>query len=150
MGEAIARAFTAGGAAMLARGGPDVVVPVPTTAQRRATRGYNQAALLAEVVASSLARPVVDALTRRYAATSQTSLAPEERRDNVRGAFGLACAPEIEGSDVLLVDDVLTTGATAGEAARTLVRGGARGVSLAVYGRALPRYTRASSGHGRV
>lgn len=152
MGEAITRAVVTGEAAILGRGGPDVVVPVPTTARRRATRGYNQAALLAEVVASSLSRPMVDALTRRRATSSQTSLAPAERRDNVKGAFALASGAgrDLDGGDVLLVDDVLTTGATALEAARTLVGGGVASVSLAVYGRALPRYVQAPSGRGRA
>jgi ComF family protein len=117
-----------------------VLVPVPTTARRLRHRGYNQAELLARRVASVRELPIANALARPGDAGSQTSLSPEERRDNVRGAF----APgrdihRIRAAPVLLVDDVLTTGATACEAAEALVALGAASVTLLAFARALPR-----------
>lgn len=117
------------------------VVPVPTTERRRSARGYNQAALLAKVVSETLRLPLLNALERSSAPASQTTLSPDARRENVRGAFGVISdqATRIRGMDVLLVDDVLTTGATAGEAARSLVSVGARSVRLLTFARALPQ-----------
>jgi predicted amidophosphoribosyltransferase len=112
-----------------------VVVPVPTTSSRLRARGYNQAGLLADRVGARLGLPVGDALERVRGDVSQTALTPEERRSNVRGAF--RCSGPVRGASVLLVDDVLTTGATAGEAATTLVAAGADRVVLVAFARAL-------------
>lgn len=117
-----------------------VVVPVPTTEARLAERGYNQAAEIARTVAASLGLDIVDALDRPGAVGSQTSLAPEARRANVRGAFRCTRrAHEVAARPVLLVDDVLTTGATAGEAAIALTAAGAGPVTLVTFARALAR-----------
>lgn len=118
----------------------DVVVPVPTTGSRRKKRGYNQAEVLAELVASAIGVQMVQALNRRRGEGSQTSLTPAERRANVRGAFvrGPGLGALLRGADVLLVDDVLTTGATGGEAATALAGAGAGTVTLVTYARALP------------
>jgi predicted amidophosphoribosyltransferase len=80
------------------------------------------------------------ALVRISEGRSQTSLTPAERRENVRGVFAPApeTAAQVDGADILLIDDVLTTGATAGEAAATLARMGARSVTLLAFARALP------------
>jgi len=124
-----------------------VVVPVPTTRRRVRARGYNQAALLARSVAEALDLPLVDGLIRVRGGATQVALPPSQRRANVRGAFaarGGEAAPRIEGAHVVLVDDVLTTGATAGAAASELVRGGACEVTLLAYARALPFRTDAS------
>ncbi|MSR21172.1 MAG: ComF family protein [Gemmatimonadetes bacterium] len=120
--------------------GPCVVVPVPTTARRRRTRGYNQAELLAENVAGPLGLPFCRALVRVSEGRSQTALTPTERRENVRGVFAPASPPDprVAGAHVLLVDNVLTTGATASEAASALVDLGARAVTLLAFARALP------------
>ena len=120
--------------------GPCVVVSVPTTARRRRTRGYNQAELLAENVAGPLGLPLCRALVRVSEGRSQTALTPTERRENVRGVFAPASPPDprVAGARVLLVDDVLTTGATASEAASALVDMGARAVTLLAFARALP------------
>jgi predicted amidophosphoribosyltransferase len=116
-----------------------VVVPVPTTAGRLRRRGYNQAELLAHRVAALREAPLLPALVRRGEAPSQTALAPTERRDNVRGAFAPARgAGGVRGADVLLVDDVLTTGATASEAAAALADLEAASVTLLAFARALP------------
>ena len=104
----------------------DVVVPVPLHAQKQRARGYNQAALLAVELGRRLGRPVVgDALTRTRATQTQTRLHAAERRRNVHGAFRVRDSGWIKGRTALLVDDVMTTGATLSEAARTLKRAGA-------------------------
>lgn len=124
-----------------------VVVPVPTTPARIRRRGYNQAGLLAGVVARRLGVPCREALRRSSAPRSQTSLSPRARRENVRGAFAVADGVGLEGADIVLVDDVLTTGATASEAASTLALAGAASVSLVAFARALPR-VEAGAGEG--
>ena len=116
------------------------VVPVPTTRTRRRRRGYNQAAELASVVAEALDLELVPALRRRAGGRTQVSLQPVERNRNVRRAFS-ARDPEgvrVRGRSVLLVDDVLTTGATATAAARALQSAGARGVRLLTFARSVP------------
>jgi ComF family protein len=120
--------------------GPCVVVPVPTTARRKRSRGYNQAELLAANVAGPLGVPLCRALVRVSEGRSQTALTPTERRENVRGVFAPEgpTDPRVVGARVLLVDDVLTTGATASEAASALVAMGARAVTLLAFARALP------------
>jgi predicted amidophosphoribosyltransferase len=128
-----------------------VVVPVPTTPERLRARGYNQAGLLAERVASTHDLPLSEALVRVGASRSQTALTPAERRENVRGDFAPSPGPDAAGvvrdAHVLLVDDVLTTGATASEAASVLADMGARTVTLLTFGRAVtaPRAGRARS-----
>lgn len=134
MGDAIVRA--------LESDVPDraVVVAVPTTRRRERERGYNQAALLADRVAAGLGLPRVAALRRAREGVSQTELAPDARRENVRNAFVADAARSalIAGRHVLLIDDVLTTGATAGAAAVALSEAGARTVTLGAFARALP------------
>lgn len=136
MGERIARIRLPG----RFRPGRAVVVPVPTTRARRRGRGYNQARVVAEALAERRGDEVSGALIRVSGGGSQVSLHPSQRRRNVRGAFtiGEGAGPRIRGRPVLLVDDVLTTGATAGAAARTLAAAGARGVAVVTFARALP------------
>ena len=120
--------------------GRAVVVPVPTTPQRLRTRGYNQAGVLADCYAADRSLGLEELLVRTRAGSSQTSLHPSERRANVAGTFSLAAgaARVLPGAHVLLIDDVLTTGATACEAADTLIAAGAERVTLIAYARALP------------
>lgn len=117
-----------------------IVVPVPTTRARRRRRGYNQAAVLAREYAARLERPVVHALRRTGGGGSQVSLHPSQRRANVRGAFAPApgVRPALRARPAILVDDVLTTGSTAGEAARVLRAVGAEAVAAVTFARALP------------
>jgi ComF family protein len=106
-----------------------VLVPVPLAPERERERGFNQAALLAERVARAL-RVSLRArwLARTRATAPQTALNATERHDNVRGAF--IASSSAAGADVVLVDDVLTTGATAAECARALRAAGARSVGV--------------------
>lgn len=117
-----------------------VVVPVPTTRARERSRGYNQAGLLARSYARLRKLPLVEGLERSDGGGTQVALHPEERRANVERAFTARWGERarLEGSRVLLVDDVLTTGATAGAAARVLERAGASGVVVVTFARALP------------
>ncbi|MGH7482775.1 MAG: ComF family protein, partial [Longimicrobiales bacterium] len=114
-----------------------VVVPVPTTAVRLRGRGYNQAELVAHAYARRTHRQVRSLLVRRGVSGSQTRLQPAARASNVAGAFALAGVVRLDRTHLILVDDVLTTGATACECARVLVDAGARCVSLITFARAL-------------
>ncbi|HEY8484849.1 MAG TPA: ComF family protein [Longimicrobiales bacterium] len=116
-----------------------IVVPVPTTAVRQRERGYNQAELLARAYARRTRREVRLFLERAEGARSQTALQPVARAANVAGAFRVTrgSEPGLLGAHLLLVDDVLTTGATAAECARTLVAAGARAASVITFARAL-------------
>ncbi len=134
-------------AARMARAFPRVelsagslVVAVPTTPSRERERGYNQAELLAECVAEAFGLPLVKALTRVDGGETQVALHRHQRRSNVEGVFRPVDARRVEvrGSPVLLVDDVLTTGATAGAAALVLEAMGARDVHLLTFARSLP------------
>jgi ComF family protein len=111
----------------------DAVVPVPSTGKRNRERGYDPGALLAEEVSRRLGRPLRPLLSRAREAPPQSTVAAAERRRNVLGAY--FASPRVRGLEVLLVDDVMTTGATAFEAARTLRGAGARGVALLVLAR---------------
>ncbi len=114
-----------------------VVVPVPTSAARRRARGYNQAELLAKEYAHLAGLQLRCLLRRDRTAKTQTALQPLERAANVAGAFRLSgTSGDIAGEHVLLIDDVLTTGATSAECAKTLVAGGARCVSVLTFARA--------------
>lgn len=107
----------------------DVVIPVPLASARERQRGFNQAALLAERVGHALVRPVKHGwLSRARPTQPQSELAAEDRRRNVRGAF--RAAPAVAGRHVLVIDDVLTTGATVAECARALRAAGAQTVGV--------------------
>jgi ComF family protein len=109
----------------------DAVVPVPLHPARLAERGFNQAELLAAPCARRWARPLLTrALVRVRATRPQTELDGAARRENVAGAFAVARPAEVAGRHLLLVDDVLTTGATASAAARALRRNGAASVGV--------------------
>jgi len=126
--------------ASVAPRGRRIVVPVPTTRARARVRGYNQAELLARSVARSLDLPLVDGLIRTRGGATQVALPPSQRRANVMGAFAVREeeAARVTGARVVLVDDVLTTGSTAGAAASELARVGASEVTLVVFARAMP------------
>ncbi len=116
-----------------------LAVPVPTTPKRRRMRGYNQALVLAEAVCRELDLPLLEALYRARGGT-QVKAGPRERHQNVKGVFHVvpSARSRIRGRDVILIDDVLTTGATASSAALALGETGARSVHLLTFARALP------------
>ena len=115
----------------------DVIVPVPLHPRRERERGFNQSWLLARRVAAAwrvTAR--ADVLTRRVATAPQTALGADARRINVGGAFRVRRPELVAGRHVVLVDDIMTTGATAGACARTLRDAGAAIVGVVTVARA--------------
>ncbi len=111
---------------------PDLVTPVPLHRTRLYERGYNQSAFLAEGLAEALGAPCRPHALRRLRATrSQTRLSRRRRWENVSGAFAVTEPEAVVEQRVLLVDDVLTTGATATAAALALREAGAAAVGLA-------------------
>lgn len=108
----------------------DLVVPVPLHWRRRLRRGFNQSALLAGAVARRYAVPVTHALKRRRGTASQAGLSHAGRRANVTGAFLVRRPGLVRGRRVLLIDDVITTGATATACAAALKRAGAAYVAV--------------------
>lgn len=108
---------------------PDLILPIPLHPRRRRQRGYNQSELLARPLGEAKSIPVsASALRRTRHTVPQVGLGPEERHHNVSGAFEADDA-EVGGRHVLLVDDVLTTGATMSAAAEAVLSAGAESVS---------------------
>lgn len=117
----------------------EAVVPVPLHPDRLRERGFNQAFLLARPLSREVRIPIVQALKRDVLAPPQVGSGGAARASNIAGVFSLAprAAEQIGRRNVLLVDDVLTTSATAAEAARVLRRGGALRVDVITVARAL-------------
>lgn len=132
MGRLMARA----GAELLAEA--DLVMPVPLHRRRLWARRFNQSGLLAGAVARAGGRPLaIDALERVRATRQQVGLSAAQRRRNVAGAFAVAARwrERVAGAGIVLVDDVLTTGATVEGCARTLRRAGAARVDVLTFAR---------------
>jgi len=117
--------------------GADLVVPVPVHADRERRRGYDQAALIASVAAGALGLPCLRALERRRATVAQFELGRDERASNVSGAFAVRgeARPVVAGRWILLVDDVVTTGATLAACGVALIAAGSVAVSAIAVGR---------------
>jgi ComF family protein len=123
---------------------PMLVVPVPLHAAKRRTRGYNHAMLLAQALVREASRRQLPwelqlaphMLERRRATASQAGLTPRQRRQNLRGAFFVPRASQLAGRQILLIDDVYTTGATARACSRVLMNAGAASVRVATVARA--------------
>jgi ComF family protein len=116
----------------------DALVPVPLHWRRLWARRFNQSALLAEVVGKTAAVPVTHGALKRVKATpQQVGLTQAERAVNVQGAFRVPAdgKAEVAGRKLVLVDDVLTSGATVDACARTLLRAGAAEVNVLVFAR---------------
>ncbi len=121
---------------------PPVVMAVPLHASKVRQRGFNQSELIARAMlklhpAALDVKLNTTALVRHRATESQTGLTPPQRRENMRGAFRVERRDQIAGRDILLVDDVFTTGTTASECARVLRRAGAARVFVATAARVL-------------
>jgi ComF family protein len=124
-----------------------LVVPVPLHRSKLRQRGFNQAELIARAalkISSLQARSpqarlqlCASAIERKRETTSQTGLTNHQRRENLRGAFTVTDAQVVSGREILLVDDVYTTGATVSECARILRRAGATKVWVATVARTL-------------
>ena len=117
---------------------PDAVVPVPMLWNRRIRRRANNVKILAQSVAGTLQLPVVSNWVKyQRNCQKQSSLPMSLRRQNVRGAFRAASRYDIKECHVLVIDDVMTTGATAGEVARVVKSAGAAKVTVAVGARGI-------------
>ena len=126
----------------MARAGADILIdadlltPAPLHPLRLWRRRFNQAAMLAREVARQTGKPCdVGALVRVKATVSQVGLSRTQRAENMQGAFKVADGAAVKGRNVVLVDDVLTSGATANAASRALIRAGAKRVDVLVLAR---------------
>ncbi len=116
----------------------DALVPVPLHWRRLWARRFNQSAVLAEAIGAQAGVPVTHTAVRRVKATvQQVGLTKAERADNIQGAFRVPDAGkmEVSGRRLVLIDDVLTSGATANACARALLRAGAAQVDILVFAR---------------
>lgn len=116
----------------------DLIVPIPLHRTRLWSRRFNQSAALARIVARESGVTLAPAALARVKRTrQQVGLTRPQRAENLQGAFRVLPAdrPQLEGRRILLVDDVLTTGATANAAARTLLRAGASAVDMLTFAR---------------
>ncbi|WP_238473356.1 ComF family protein [Desulforamulus profundi] len=106
----------------------DLVLPVPMSRGRLRERGFNQAALLARQVARGLNLPLSDRVLIKGETPPQTGLTRPQREQNLRGSFKVKAPEEIRGKNLLIVDDVFTTGSTVSAMAETLKEQGAAGI----------------------
>ena len=143
-----------------------LVVPVPLHRRKQKQRGFNQAHALAQAAIDALAKLHPDwhltlasnTLVRVRSTENQAGLTPRQRRLNVRGVFKVSDPSAVAGKHILLIDDILTTGATARAAAQSLIKAGAASVYVATLARARRIYfhiapnrlsdSRAQPGHG--
>jgi ComF family protein len=116
---------------------PDYIVAMPLHVLRLRERGFNQSQLLAQRLARTLGIPLLPHACKRSRNTTPQSLLPwQDRGKNMRGAF--TCSADLSGKHIAIVDDVMTTGATIEELAKTLRLKGAIKVSAWVLARTLP------------
>ncbi len=121
-------------------GEPDLILPVPLHQTRLRERGFNQALVIARgCFPQWKIRIKVDLLVRRRSTLPQTLLTGKERRGNLKNVFDLAHASKVAGKQVLLVDDVFTTGSTVDECSRVLRSAGAARIEVFTLARSLSR-----------
>jgi ComF family protein len=138
LGKPLGRLMARGCREFLAAWQADLILPVPLHSRRLRWRGFNQSVLLARQVSRAYGIPMNPVLLRRVKETPpQTQLSEEERRRNVRGAFALARGRSVDGKNILLIDDVYTSGATVNECSRTLKKSGAKRVYVLTLTRAV-------------
>ena len=119
--------------------GADILVPMPLHPRRLAARRFNQAVMIADRLSPLVGVPVARDVVRRVRHTrTQVGLSRDERSDNLHRAFAVPDPARIAGKVVVLVDDVLTTGASADAVALTLKDAGAAAVRVAVFARLVP------------
>lgn len=112
---------------------PDILTFVPLHKSRRRERGYNQSQLLAEALGERVHIPVREILVKTVKTKNLAKLSRTERKEAIAGSFALCDEAAVRGKSVLLIDDVLTTGATSGECAKVLRAGGASEVYLLTF-----------------
>jgi ComF family protein len=115
-----------------------LIVPVPLHVKRLRERGFNQSLILARAIGKERRIPVNFSLLKRHKFTStQTASHKKERQQNIRGAFEVTDKEKIAGQNIILVDDVYTTGATVNECAKTLIKAKARKIAVLTLARVL-------------
>lgn len=108
---------------------PDLIVPVPLHKKRLLYRGFNQSEILAQILCQKFSWPLAINILKRIKSTrSQTDLNSQDRQENIKDAFKVINSKLIKNKNIVLVDDVFTTGATLEEAAKTLKKAGAKTV----------------------
>ena len=138
LGKPLGRLMTRGCEEFLRECRAELIVPVPLHARRLRWRGFNQSLLLARQVSRACGVPLDPfVLLRRRETPPQTQFAEEERRKNMRGAFVVNPYISIKKKNILLIDDVYTSGATVNECSRALRRGGAAEVYVLTLARAV-------------
>ena len=133
-GEGYLKEFFADNVCKSLKGFPeyDCIVCVPMTPRAKRKRGFNQGELLAKAVSERVGKPYIKgAVEKRKETGAQKDLTRKERSKNLAGCFRVIRGEEIKGKRVLVVDDILTTGATADEMAKVLLKAGAERVYLA-------------------
>jgi len=139
LGRGLGRLITDNNYAGIDPEGFDIVIPVPLHVRRLRERGFNQSLLLARTVATACGIPVDFLSLRRVRDTPpQTLMGRKERQANIRGAFAVVRRDRLRDRQVLLIDDVYTTGSTLAECARALLDGGAARVGVLTLARAVP------------
>ncbi|MCL2755551.1 MAG: ComF family protein [Firmicutes bacterium] len=117
----------------------DVVIPIPLSKGRERERGFNQAMILARDVGSLIEIPVMENILVKIKNTApQVNMSHEERLDNQKDSYSVIDTEQVKDKRIILVDDVLTSGATANECARILKRAGAKMVSIVTIARVKP------------
>lgn len=111
----------------------DAIVPVPVSKSRLKERGYNQALLLANQIAPYFNKPVFEVLEKYKQTKDQVGLNFQERQQNLEGSIKVCQKDQVVGKSILLVDDVMTTGATANICAEQLFKAGAKSVMLLTF-----------------
>jgi ComF family protein len=110
----------------------DLIIPIPLHQLKKAERGYNQAYYIAKGVGSTLKVNVSDRVVKRIKYTeSQTTMNLNEREENISGAFKIKNQKTVSGKNILLLDDVITTGATISECGKMLLESGANKIYAA-------------------
>ena len=137
-GACLARLFAAFNFSGLDFGGFDALVPVPLHTKRLRERGFNQSLILARALGKKYGVAVdFSLLKRRKFTLTQTGLDKKDREKNISGAFAAGSPEKIRGRNLILVDDVYTTGATVNECAKTLIKAGAEQVAVLTLARVL-------------
>jgi ComF family protein len=138
LGKPLGRLLAHGCREFLGEFDADLILPVPLHPKRLRWRGFNQSVLLARQVSRAYGVSLDPFVLQRNRATPpQTQLTEEERRKNMRGAFALRSERAVKGKNILLVDDVYTSGATVNECSRTLKKNGAKQVYVLTLARAV-------------
>jgi ComF family protein len=115
-----------------------LIIPVPLHVKRLRKRGFNQSLILARAIAEEQKIPVDFSLLKRHKFTlTQTGSNKKERKQNIKGAFEVSDKKKISGKNIILIDDVYTTGATVNECAKTMIKAGAQRVSVLTLARVL-------------